>query len=285
MKIYGKGRSTRISSRRLTGKQKQRRLVSCQGVIQICQDNPTFLDCIFLFPKAKTAYKVKKSQNVEDITKTWRPNRTLSLWRPFLTVSKNFLNDSTNVFKLAEITSDINQTIFYFLVVFYLLFYTSPGTLLQDLVHEYPVAILQMTSTFTTNTGTFVSTTMLSINLASTEEGLLDSDGYLLLLLFLLISKVHKILRFIYILTLGTMIPFRPSKRNVTSDSVHRWKSFPTSWPIRLSRRTFWWSWVSVIFMNLRLLGKSISLFYMYLWFCSRKDNRTSWSNTSITAE
>jgi hypothetical protein len=47
--------------------QKQRRLSSCQDFVQTCQDNPSFLDCIFLFPKAKTALKGKGFQDVEDI--------------------------------------------------------------------------------------------------------------------------------------------------------------------------------------------------------------------------
>jgi hypothetical protein len=51
---------------RLTDEQKQGRLTSCQDFIQICQDNSSFLDCIFLFPKVNTALKGKRFQDVED---------------------------------------------------------------------------------------------------------------------------------------------------------------------------------------------------------------------------
>jgi hypothetical protein len=58
---------------RLTSEQKQRRLVSRQDFTQACQDNPSFLDWVFLFPKAKTAFKAKNFQDVEDIEKNVRP--------------------------------------------------------------------------------------------------------------------------------------------------------------------------------------------------------------------
>jgi hypothetical protein len=55
---------------------------------------------------------------------------------------------------------------------------------LPDVVHGYLVAILQMTSTFITNTGTFVSTIMLSINLRSTDEDPCDSVAVALVIDF-----------------------------------------------------------------------------------------------------
>jgi hypothetical protein len=48
-KIYGRGRSAQSSSHSdLTDKLKQRSLTSCQGFVQTCQGNPSFLDCISL---------------------------------------------------------------------------------------------------------------------------------------------------------------------------------------------------------------------------------------------
>jgi hypothetical protein len=70
---------------------------------------------------------------------------------------------------------------------FYLFFHTRPGALLQKkTVHEYLVAILQMTSTFTTNAGTFARVTIPSINLTGIDEGPFDLDSYLLLMLFVI---------------------------------------------------------------------------------------------------
>jgi hypothetical protein len=48
------------------------------------------------------------------------------------TVSRNFLKNSTHIFKWAEITLSRNKTIFDFLVFFIMFFLTSPGTLLPD---------------------------------------------------------------------------------------------------------------------------------------------------------
>jgi hypothetical protein len=45
MKIYGRSG--------LTGEQRQRRFMSCEGLIQTCLGNPSFLDDIFLLPKVK----------------------------------------------------------------------------------------------------------------------------------------------------------------------------------------------------------------------------------------
>jgi hypothetical protein len=60
---------TKCVLHRLTGEQKQRRLPACQGFIQTRQDNPSFLDCIFLFSKVKTGLKGKRFHDVEDIKK------------------------------------------------------------------------------------------------------------------------------------------------------------------------------------------------------------------------
>jgi hypothetical protein len=69
---------------------------------------------------------------------------------PLLAVFKNFLNDSTNVFKLAEISLNINKTVLYFLVFFYLFFRNSPGTLLPDLLvistHNFGKSLSQQDS-------------------------------------------------------------------------------------------------------------------------------------------
>jgi hypothetical protein len=52
------------------------------------------------------------------------------------TLFKNFLNNSTNAFKLAQITLNCNTKICYFLV-FCFFFDTSPGTLLPDHICTY----------------------------------------------------------------------------------------------------------------------------------------------------
>jgi hypothetical protein len=80
------------------------------------QENPKFLCCIFLFPKAKTALRGKRFQNAEEK----RDGRTecVSL-QALLAVFKTFLRDSTNIFKWAQITLK-KKTIFYFLVFVFL---------------------------------------------------------------------------------------------------------------------------------------------------------------------
>jgi hypothetical protein len=54
---------------RLTDEQKQQGLASCQDYIQTCQDNPSFLDSIFLIRKLKSELKGNRFQDVEDIRK------------------------------------------------------------------------------------------------------------------------------------------------------------------------------------------------------------------------
>jgi hypothetical protein len=78
--------------------QRQRKIASCQDFVQTCQDNPSFLHCIFLFPKAKTVLKGKGFQDVEDFKKNVTAELTAILWRPLSTALKNVLNDSTNIF-------------------------------------------------------------------------------------------------------------------------------------------------------------------------------------------
>jgi hypothetical protein len=62
MKIYG-------FAHRLTHKQKHYGPTLWQDTVQTCQDNLSFLDRIFLFPKVKTAFKGKRFQDDEDIKK------------------------------------------------------------------------------------------------------------------------------------------------------------------------------------------------------------------------
>jgi hypothetical protein len=55
---------------RPTDERKQRRETQIKlEFFQPCQDNPSFLDCIFIFCKMKTPLKGKRFQNVEDINK------------------------------------------------------------------------------------------------------------------------------------------------------------------------------------------------------------------------
>jgi hypothetical protein len=71
--LHGDLRKRKICAKfvphRLTGGQKQRRLTSCQDSTHTCQDNPSFLDFMFLFPKVKTALKGKWFKDVKDINK------------------------------------------------------------------------------------------------------------------------------------------------------------------------------------------------------------------------
>jgi hypothetical protein len=67
--------------------------------------------------------------------------------RHLLTVFQNSLSDSTNVFKLAEITLDINEKTIWFPCIFYLFFPTSPGILLSDFVYLCRRDILKRFST------------------------------------------------------------------------------------------------------------------------------------------
>jgi hypothetical protein len=119
---------------RLTDEQKKRRLTSCQNFMQICQDSPRFICCIFLFPKVKTALKGKRFQDVEGIKIYLRVKLNAVSLEAFA-VSKNVLNDSKNLFKLAKITLNTNKTIFDFLIFIIYSFLTSSGTLFPDLVY------------------------------------------------------------------------------------------------------------------------------------------------------
>jgi hypothetical protein len=51
------------------GRSETTKTTSCQGFIQICEDNPSFLYCIFLFPTVKNAFKRKGLQGVDNIKK------------------------------------------------------------------------------------------------------------------------------------------------------------------------------------------------------------------------
>jgi hypothetical protein len=76
---------------RLTDDQKQRRLTSCQDLIQTCQDNSSFLYCSFLFPKVKTALRRKMFQDVEGIKENVTPKLNTVPLEVFA-VFKNFIN-------------------------------------------------------------------------------------------------------------------------------------------------------------------------------------------------
>jgi hypothetical protein len=99
---------------------KKRRLTSCQNFIQTCQDNPNFLDCIFSFLRRKLPSKERGSR----MLKTLRKLRFH--WRPLPTLFRNFLNDSINVFKYAEIPLNRYKLIFIYS------FHTSSETVLPD---------------------------------------------------------------------------------------------------------------------------------------------------------
>jgi hypothetical protein len=115
---------------RLTEEQKQRRLTSCQGFVQTCQDNASFLYCIFIFPKVKTALKGKRFQDVEDIKKNVTAElKAVLFWRPLLTVFKNILNDSKHLLKLAEIT--LNRKTKQFFIYFFITITLLPGIYIQ----------------------------------------------------------------------------------------------------------------------------------------------------------
>jgi hypothetical protein len=58
--LHGYSRQRNICS-------KQRRLTSCQGFIQTCQDNPIFSLLHFLFPNVKTAFRGKRFRDAEGI--------------------------------------------------------------------------------------------------------------------------------------------------------------------------------------------------------------------------
>jgi hypothetical protein len=49
---------------------KQWILASCQDFNQICQDNPSFLDCIIIFSKVKTALKERSFRMLKTLRKT-----------------------------------------------------------------------------------------------------------------------------------------------------------------------------------------------------------------------
>jgi hypothetical protein len=69
MEIYGRGSCAQNSSHTDSRASRSSGDASCQGFIQTCQGNPSFLHCIFLSAKVETALKGKKFQDVEDIKK------------------------------------------------------------------------------------------------------------------------------------------------------------------------------------------------------------------------
>jgi hypothetical protein len=74
---------------RLADEQKQRRLASRQGFIQACQDNTSFLDCIFSFLRWKLPSKERDFKMLKMLREIWH----------LRSVFKIFLNDAINVFK------------------------------------------------------------------------------------------------------------------------------------------------------------------------------------------
>jgi hypothetical protein len=68
MKIYGTGRPARSSLHSDSPMSNRNgRRASCQVFNKTFQDNPSFIHCIFIFPKVKTALKGESFQDVEDI--------------------------------------------------------------------------------------------------------------------------------------------------------------------------------------------------------------------------
>jgi hypothetical protein len=112
VKTYGRGRYAQSPSHRHTDEQTLRRLVSRQDFIQTCQDNPQFSLLHFLFRNVENALKGTRFQDAEGITISMTTELNAILGRRLLTVSKNILNDSTNIFKWTEITLNTNKSIF-----------------------------------------------------------------------------------------------------------------------------------------------------------------------------
>jgi hypothetical protein len=143
MKIQGRGRSAQSSSHTDSHEHKQRRLASCQGFIQTCQDTPSFLDCIFPFPKAETSLKERGFRMLRALTETWWQNFKLFLQMPLLNIFQNFLNYSINVFKLRRLLWIV---IIHFFISFFLFFHISICQILyimQDLC--FSVLVMNIT--------------------------------------------------------------------------------------------------------------------------------------------
>jgi hypothetical protein len=67
MKIYGRGLSAWSSLHTDARRGRSNGHISCQGFVQNCQNNPNFINRIFLFPKVETALKRKRHQDVARI--------------------------------------------------------------------------------------------------------------------------------------------------------------------------------------------------------------------------
>jgi hypothetical protein len=88
MKIYGRGSSAQSSAPTDSWTSWSIGDSHHADFIQTCQDNPSFLCCIFLFPEVKTALKGKRFQDNEDMKKNVLVELNAILWRPLLTLSK-----------------------------------------------------------------------------------------------------------------------------------------------------------------------------------------------------
>jgi hypothetical protein len=141
MKIYGE-EDTRMS--RKNGGSHHAKVSS-----RLVKTIPVFLIAFFSFLRWKIPSKEICFRMFKTLRKTWWPNWTPFLRMPLLTVFRNLLNDSTIVFKLAEINLDRNKT-FLFPCIFYFFFCISPGTLLPDLVvvstHNFGKSLIQQYS-------------------------------------------------------------------------------------------------------------------------------------------
>jgi hypothetical protein len=114
MTFYKRGRFVlNLSHIKLIDEQKQQRLTWYQDLSR----QTHFLDCILSFIQQRVPSKKKGFGMLKASTKTWRPSPALFLCMSLLTDSKNILNDSTEAFKMEEITWNINTTIigFHFL--------------------------------------------------------------------------------------------------------------------------------------------------------------------------